>query len=272
MSGQDQTKYANKLQDANVLILGGTSGIGLCVAEASLEFGALVSVASSNPERVHQAVAKLQKAYPSKKDNIRGYQCDLGNQDTMEKNTVSILEKVVQDTGKKLDHIVHLSGTGVDPVPLSALGVKDMTDRNSVNLRFFSPLMFGKHAPKYMNPGPSSSITLTSGVLAIRPLHGTGFAGPMTGNAASSLGMTKGLAVDLAPLRVNLVLPGAVDTPLWDALPGGIGAVLKAKAKDTMLTKIIGKPEDVAESYLCCMRDANMTGTEVHTNGGTLLF
>lgn len=123
---QDQIKYANKLHDANILVTGGTSGIGYAVAEAALEYGAHVTVSSSNSDRVHEAVARLQKAYPSKKDSVKGYSCDLGDKDTLEKNAVGLLEKVVQDTGKKIDHIVHTAGSAYNPKPLSEMAVADL--------------------------------------------------------------------------------------------------------------------------------------------------
>ncbi len=113
MADQDQVKYANKLHSANVLALGGTSGIGFAVAEAALEFGSFVTVASSNPQNAQDTVAKLQTAYPSKKANVKGYVCDLGVPDRLEENIVALLDTVVKETGRKIDHIVHTAGVGV---------------------------------------------------------------------------------------------------------------------------------------------------------------
>ncbi len=80
-------------------------------------------------------------------------------------------------------------------------------------MRVQSSLMVAMHAQQYMSSGPASSITLTSGLLASRPLgDGSGWVSTF---AAAMDGMTKGLALDLAPIRVNLVLPGPVDTPIW---------------------------------------------------------
>ena len=113
MSSQDQVKYTGKLQNKNVLVLGGSSGIGFAVAEAALEFGSVVTVSSSNSERVQDAVAKLQSAYPSKSGNVRGHVCDISIQDKLEENTIALLDGVVKDTGRKIDHIVHTVRTPV---------------------------------------------------------------------------------------------------------------------------------------------------------------
>lgn len=83
--------------------------------------------------------------------------------------------------------------------------------------------------------------------------------------------MTRGLAVDIAPIRVNLVSPGAIDTELFDRL--GMQQkeqVLQMLAKQTLVGKV-GRPQDVAEAYLYCMRDSFCTGTIFSSDGGRLL-
>lgn len=84
--------------------------------------------------------------------------------------------------------------------------------------------------------------------------------------------MVRGLALDLKPLRVNGVSPGLVDTELWDHLDGGKD---RAKVLEGMgsglLTGRAGRPESVAQSFLGLMRDENMDGTMVRTDGGGLL-
>lgn len=135
-------------------------------------------------------------------------------------------------------------------------------------VRFFAPLIIAKHAPKYLNKGPTASITLTTGAVSERPRPDWS----VVGSYATGLhGMTRGLALDLAPIRVNLISPGAVETELWDALPEDKKQELFKHASATAPTQSIGKPEDVAESYIYCMRDANVTGSVISTNSGSLL-
>ena len=83
--------------------------------------------------------------------------------------------------------------------------------------------------------------------------------------------MMRGLAVDLAPIRVNLISPGAVLTPLWDGMEKEQMEKFMEIAKGKCTTGQVGRPEDVAESYLYVMRDWNVTGSVVDTNGGSLL-
>lgn len=66
----DQTRYTSKLHQKRILVIGGSAGIGYAVAEASLEFGGIVTIASSNRDRIDQAIEKFQDAYPSAKDRI----------------------------------------------------------------------------------------------------------------------------------------------------------------------------------------------------------
>jgi NAD(P)-dependent dehydrogenase (short-subunit alcohol dehydrogenase family) len=80
------------------------------------------------------------------------------------------------------------------------------------------------------------------------------------------------LALDLKPLRVNLISPGAVETELWDGLEEGKRKEMMKGFEEKMATGKVGQPEDVAESYLYCMRDGNVTGSVISTNGGHLIM
>ena len=79
--------------------------------------------------------------------------------------------------------------------------------------------------------------------------------------------MMRGMAVDLAPIRVNIVSPGAVVTELFDGAPEG---TLERFRKAT-LTEQLGTPEDVAEAYLHAMKDGFMTGNVLVSDGGRIL-
>jgi len=97
----DQQKYTSKLTGSRILIFGGSSGIGYGVAEATLENGAIVFISSSSQKRVDDAVSRLQKSYPSKRDHVKGIVANLGSED-MEQNIVAALKKATE--GGKLDH------------------------------------------------------------------------------------------------------------------------------------------------------------------------
>ena len=120
----------------------------------------------------------------------------------------------------------------------------------------------------YLTSSPASSFTVTSGANAVKP--GAGWA-IIAGAVGGVEALTRGLAVDLAPIRVNCVSPGAVYTELFQKFGGEkLGATLEYfRTKST--TKTMGKPEDLAETYLYCMRDQFVTGAIIESNGGVLL-
>lgn len=261
----DSIKYSNKLAGARVLVIGGSSGIGYCVAEACLEFGASVIISSSQQSRIDSSIDKLLKTYPSAGGRIAGYPCDLSSH-SVEANIEKLLEQCCGGGPNKLDHIVHTAGD-----PLAVLKLQDATlesIQQAAMVRFNSPLLLAKHAAKYLNPGPASSITLTTGSVSEKPIKGWSI---VASYATGLHGMTRNLALDLAPVRVNLISPGPVLTPFWDGMPEEQRDTSLESVKDKCTTGEVGKPEDVAESYLYVMRDRNVSGSVIDTNGGSLL-
>ena len=263
------TQKYNKLASARVLVLGGTSGVGYAVAEASVEFGASVVVASSTSTKVDDALSALKAAYPAaaSANKIKGTTCDLADAVTVEANIKNLLDFATAD-GQKIDHIVSTAGSIGSIVPLANFEASGAFD--GVGTRYSSALLLGKLGPSYMNPGPRSSITITGAGASRKPAKG--FA-TLAGMPAMQEGLMRGLAVDLAPIRVNVVALGVIDTPIFrnyapdeEARKG----LVVAFAAENLLN-CIGKPEDVAEAYLYFMRDAFCTGHVLDTNGGGLL-
>lgn len=121
-------------------------------------------ISSSNPERVQKSIKKLQEAYPSAASRITGHACDLGTESTLEANIKELFEKV----GDGIDHVIHTAG---DSLAVKALPEIDMEFIKKAGLvRFYAPLFIGKYAVPKMNPGPKSSIILTTGGVAERPM------------------------------------------------------------------------------------------------------
>ena len=123
-----------------------------------------------------------------------------------------------------------------------------------------------KHAAPYVRPG--GSIVLTSGTVAVRPAPGTALA---AAGAAAVEGLTRGLAAELAPIRVNAVRPGAVRTPLWDPVPEPQRAALFTALTNRTLTKSIGEADQIAAAHLYLMENHFVTGTVLTVDGGALL-
>jgi NAD(P)-dependent dehydrogenase (short-subunit alcohol dehydrogenase family) len=222
-------------------------------------------VSSSNPDRVQQTIDRLLQDYPSAKSRLSGQACNLGDQATVEDNLKGLFEKVTSD-GQKLDHVVYTAGD-----PLAMMKIEDISMEKMIKagmVRFFAPLLVGKFAPKHMNPGPKSSITLTTGSVSEKPRPNWS----MINSFATGLhGMTRGLALDLKPIRVNLISPGAVDTELWNMMTEQQKKDMFESMSSQLATGKVGTPSDLAESYLFVLKDTNVTGSVISTNGGALI-
>lgn len=147
----DQRKYTAKLEGSRVLIIGGTSGLGFTVAEACVEYGALVTVSSSNKDRVQGTVEKLKKSYPSASDRVFGLTVDLSKAETLEDELKTLLEGTVRDLGGKLDHVVFTAGDA-----LAVIKLEDMVRTSP------PPSDYLKRFPQLLSKCQSSFLTRTS--------------------------------------------------------------------------------------------------------------
>ena len=150
------TRKFSKLHNARVLILGGTAGIGFAVAEGSLEGGAVVIIASSNPDRLASALIQLKTAYPDTAGRITGRVCDLSKPDTLEANVKDLLLFATEGNTRKLDHAVFTAGDLPKYGPIEEYQPSD-TVSQSATIRHDGGIVIGKLAPAFMNPGPRCS-------------------------------------------------------------------------------------------------------------------
>ncbi|ENH68220.1 Tropinone reductase 2 [Fusarium oxysporum f. sp. cubense race 1] len=257
------TTHINPLAGSRVLVLGGTGGIGYGVALASLANGTSVFITGSTADKVASTVTQLREAHPQvPADNINGAPVDLANLDMVEKNLTELLDKV--KAGGPINHIVHVAGDLHMMPHVSKITTDDL--KQGLSVRFAAAVILGKIAPKYLDISSKNSIVLTSGTASAQPYPGRAI---MTAYATLQEGLGKGLAVDLHPLRVNVISPGAVKTPLLNVFvpPEQIEAFLKNLADQTV-TKEVGLPEWVAEAYIYAMKDRYCTGTAILSDGG----
>ncbi|KAJ7601588.1 hypothetical protein DFH06DRAFT_1025516, partial [Mycena polygramma] len=246
------------------LVIGGSSGIGFAVASAALASGSKVHITSTNQDKLSTKTKALQSFYPNADVHISGSPVDLSNVELLEKNLQSVLDAAVKETGGPLDHIVFTAGDGLSNTPLAEVTVA--TALAPFTVRYLGALLVAKLVAKLVAANPGPHVTLTSGSLTHRPRPG--FAAAIgVGGAVETL--SRALAVDLAPIRVNVIIPGAVRTELLDKLTGGNPDVYKGHT----LTKEIGTAAEAAEAYLFCMRSALATGQGfVVDNGGLLAW
>ena len=283
MASSKPFKYTSKLKNARVLIIGGTSGIGFGIAEALLEHDATVIISSSSQGRVSGAVEELYAINPAAKGRVQGIVCNLGSPDEVESDVKGLFLKVAP--GGKLDHVVYTAGDALAVGNFEQFSLKAIQQAGMV--RFFGVLIVAQHLREHLKDGPSSSFIMTTGMYLCITITShymlTSWVGGLSQRPRKDWtvvmsyltgleGMSRALARDLAPIRVNLVGPGPVDTELWsDHDETGNLDELKANIASTMALGSFGKIEDVVESYLYLMKDRNTTGSIVYTNGGGLL-
>lgn len=229
-------------------MLGGTSGIGLAAARSAAAAGADVVVVSSRESSVARALAQLP-------DTARGRAADLG--DT---NRVTDLF----DELGAIDHVVFTAGEPLVLMPLDTLDID--AARNVFGLRYFGALAAVRAAVPHLRR--AGSITLTSGTAGRRGGTGWGIGSSVCGAIDA---LTRSLAVELAPIRVNAVAPGVVRSPLWQQLDEESREQMYAQVGGGLPAGRVGEVEDVAQAYLYLLTQGWTTGTVLTVDGGTLL-
>lgn len=262
--------HQNRLANAHVLVFGGTSGIGYAIANMALSYGARVTISGSRQPKVDTKVDLLRSLYPNTAaSNVAGFAVDLLDKENLETNLKAMLDKVTNEGNKKIDHIAFTAGDSIDLPKVSEVTVDSAL--KGFTVRFLAPSMVAKLLAigDYMPRSANSSITLTGGTNTERPMPNWTYAAAI---GASVEGLSRGLAVDLAPIRSNIVLPGAIHTELFQGLldVSDAAAIEKLK-KGFSLLGDFGKPEDIAEAYGWVMRDRFANGSKVTSDGGRLL-
>ena len=256
-----ESRGFNKLHGKHVLFIGGSTGLGHAAAQGALTAGALVTIASSSAKKLELAKANLVSAVPTGK--VHSVVVDLMATDL--DSTLAELRRSAVEVHGPLDHIVY---TASDWFPL--VKVMDVTQEQFIqatHLRSVAPLMLAKHIAGggWLARNRHSSLVLTGGNISLKPTPG--FLLPAYIGAGME-GAVRALALELAPIRVNIVAPGFVDTGLW----GNMREKL-SRAQDAMvLTGRAGQAEDVAEAYLYLLRDANVTGQVIRSESGATLL
>lgn len=236
------------LQNRKVVILGGTSGIGLAAAHAAVEQGARVVVSSSRHDKVEAAVASLGP-------RAEGRVADLS--DT---GSVDALFAGIGD----IDHLLYTAG---DALPLGGLQEMDPgAIRKAFEVRVFGAIAAVRAAVPYMRA--DGSITLTSGVASARPQKGWTTAASICG---AMEGFMRALAVELAPIRVNIVSPGFTRTPLWSNVPESERETIFRQVGLRLPLGRVGEPGDIAQAYLYLMNNTFATGQVLVIDGGGVL-
>jgi NAD(P)-dependent dehydrogenase (short-subunit alcohol dehydrogenase family) len=241
-------EQGNGLYNKRVVILGGSSGIGLAVAEQAASQGAKLVIASSNAERVQKAIESLG-------GNAQGHMLDLSD------------EQAVETLFAKLGAFDHLVFTAGDSLHLHDLATTDLKQaRRAFELRYWAALAAVKYGNKNIRKG--GSVVLTTGVAGQRPQKGWVLAASVCGTIEA---MTRALAVELAPIRVNAVSPGVVRTNLWQSMSAAEREQMYESVGKSLPVGRVGEPHDIAQAYLFLMQEGFGTGQILVVDGGTVL-
>jgi NAD(P)-dependent dehydrogenase (short-subunit alcohol dehydrogenase family) len=234
------------LTDTNVVILGGSSGIGLATAKAAGAEGARVVITGRSPERLQTARAMLG-------DKVTAIALDVVDTD----GTRALFNGL-----ERVDHVFITAGAVLfDP----KLATEIESVRAALDTRFWGAFNAAKFAATRMSAG--GSITFMSGAAAIRPIRGASVA---TASCAAVEAFARALAVDLAPIRVNAIQPGLIDTPFLDTLGDRRNAFITEYSKRLPVGRP-GRPEEVADAVLFLMKNGFVTGITLTIDGGGVL-
>jgi NAD(P)-dependent dehydrogenase (short-subunit alcohol dehydrogenase family) len=242
--GEPMASLANK----TVVVLGGSSGIGLATAKAAQAEGAKVIVTGRSRDRLNAAQSVLGSGG----------------------RTVAL--DVADEPGSRalfheLDHVDHIFITAGTIVLDARLKADSAALRPAIDTRFWGAFNAAKYGAEKMTAG--GSITFMSGTAGRRPLPG---AAVTTASCGAVEAFARALALDLAPIRVNTLQPGYVDTPLLDEMLGEARVKIKAEAGARLPVKRIGTSEELADAVLFLMKNGYVNGITLTVDGGGLLI
>jgi NAD(P)-dependent dehydrogenase (short-subunit alcohol dehydrogenase family) len=236
----------NTLQDKTVLVVGRGSGIARAVAQLAHAEGARVIAAGRDQ-------ATLASAYSD--SDIDAEVVDLTD------------DASIAALAQRLGAVDHVVSTASARARGRLADLQRGNLQQSFDTKVIGPTMLAKYFSPQINPG--GSFVLFAGVHAFK--HNVGYLGVGITNGAVDF-LTRWLAVELAPIRVNAVSPGVIDTGAWDALgEDGKQDYFKHIAAGNPVGRI-GTPEDVASAALFAMTNTFMTGMTLKVDGGEPLI
>lgn len=238
------SSFSLSLSEKKVVVVGGKTGIGLGIAHAAYAAGASVTVAS---RRISLVETRPELA------NFEQIILDINNEEAV---------RNAFDTIGQFDHLVVTSGPAFGT--WGTFMAADMRGvRSYMETKFLGSWSCARYATPYLKAG--GSIIFLTGGTAVRPKIGLT---AVVAAFAAVESLSGSLALELAPIRVNTIRPGYVDTDLWSGLSDNERDALKERVQSTFPARRAGTPDDIGHAALFLMTNPYITGTVIEVSGG----
>ena len=236
-----------QLAGQTVVVIGGTAGIGLETARRARAEGAKLILAARNPERLEHVSREL--------GTLSTAAFDATNFDQ--------LKKFFDELPTPIDHVL-VTGPGPYYAPLAELEIEKA--RQDIEAHLLLPLQVARFAAKRVRPG--GTLLFMGGTGGRRTVPGLALVSAIT---AALPALTKSLALELAPVRVNLIAAGFVDTALSASLLGDQLDARREQLRATLPIRRVVGPADVAALGVHLMTNTALTGGTYDIDGGQQL-
>jgi NAD(P)-dependent dehydrogenase (short-subunit alcohol dehydrogenase family) len=231
------------LANQRVVVVGGTSGMGLATVRAAADLGAHVVAAGRRPVAQRAAIAGVEQA-----------EVDITHEDSVRQLFASVGE---------LDHLLVTASAGATGAFLDQ-GLEEA--RSFMDGKFFGSWTCARYAAPNVRPGGSITF-VTGGAVERPPAHGS----MVTAAFAALEALTRALAIELGPRRVNTIRPGYTDSDMWSFLPDSERDVLRRRVAEAMPVRRMGIPDDIAHAAVFVMTNPQVTGAVLEVTGGETL-
>ena len=226
-----------------VVVVGGTSGMGLATVRAAAAQGAEVVAAGRRPVADRQPL-----------DRVSQVQLDVTDEASV---------RALFDGLGRVDHLFVSASPG-SPGPFLEQDLA--VARTFLDGKLLGSWTCARYAAPHMPAG--GSISFVSDCAVVRPPR---HAAMVTAAFAAIEALTRALALELGPLRVNTIRPGYTDSEMWAGLSGAGRERLRRRVADALPTGRMGTPEDVAHAALFLMTSRQTTGAILEVSGGESL-
>lgn len=231
------------LAGKKIVVVGGSSGIGLATAELAKQEGADVVIASRSAAKLDPVAERLK---------VTAIPVDV----TSDQSVAELFRRA-----GPVDHVV-LTAAQLRTGPFKTVAMEDV--RATMEAKFWGAWRVAREAE--IRPG--GSLTLVTGFLSVRPRPNSAIIGAANGALES---LARALALELAPVRVNAVSPGVIDTPIRAAMPEAARKEMLAKTAAALPVGRVGMAEDIARQIASFMANGFATGSIVYIDGGALV-